>query len=243
MTSHRSLRLLVAAALLGVLGAGAMIFLYAPPDALQGEVQRIFYVHVASAVAAYAGFALVVTGGLAYLWRESAAGDRLARAAAPVGLLMTTVTLIMGSLWAKPVWGAYWIWWDARLMSTLALWLIYAGYLLVRRVSSPGRQSARLAAVAGIVGFIDVPVVHFSVVWWRTNHPQAVVSTAAGPQLPPEMLLTFGITLVAISFLTLVLVLVRYRLEALADALATRRGSEVAEEPEAAVPATHRWAR
>jgi heme exporter protein C len=125
-------------AVLGLLAAGAMVFLYAPTDALQGDVQRIFYFHVAAAIAAYGAFAVVLVGGLLYLWRESSTADRAARAAAEVGLLMTTVCLVMGMLWAKPIWGAFWTW-DARLTSTLVLWMIYAGYLLVRRVAAAGR--------------------------------------------------------------------------------------------------------
>lgn len=216
----RRLAYLTAAAVVATAAALATIFAYAPLDDLQGVVQKIFYVHVSSAIVAYVCFALVVLGGVAYLWREYPGADRLARAAAPVGLLFTTVTLVMGSLWAKPIWGAYWVWWDPRLMSTLALWSIYAGYLLVRRLAAPGRREARMAAVVGIVGFFDVPVVHFSVTWWRTTHPQPILANQAGPQLPPEMLLTFMVTLAALLLLGSALVAIRYRAEALADKLA-----------------------
>src|SRR5882672_3554332 len=154
-----------AAVALMVLAAGA-IFLYAPTDALQGPVQRIFYLHVSSAIAAYGCFAVVLVGGIIYLRNESLVADRLARAAALVGVIFTTVTLVMGMLWAKPIWGTFWTW-DARLTSTLVLWIIYAGYLMVRRLAEPGRQAARFAAVVGIFGFIDVPIVHFSVTWWN----------------------------------------------------------------------------
>ena len=210
MTSAR-LQAVAAISVLALAGAGAMIFVYAPTDALQGDVQRIFYFHVAAAIAAYAAFAVVLGGGLLYLWRESLIADRAARAAAEVGLLMTTVCLVMGMLWAKPIWGAFWTW-DARLTSTLVLWMIYAGYLLVRRVAAPGRQAARLAAVVGIVGFVDVPIVHFSVTWWRTQHPGPIVEANA---LPPEMLYTFGATVLAVLLFTAVLVAVRYQLEQL----------------------------
>src|SRR5207249_9005009 len=105
-----------------------------------------------------------------------------ARSGALIGLLFTTVTLVMGMLWAKPIWNTFWTW-DARLTSTVVLWIIYAGYLLVRRLAEPGRQGARLAAVVGIFGFIDVPVVHFSVTWWRTQHPGPIVVNNA---LPPR---------------------------------------------------------
>jgi len=193
--------------------AAAAIFLFAPTDALQGPVQRIFYLHVSSAIAAYACFGVVLIGGAVYLRNESATADRLARAGALVGLVFTTVTLVMGMLWAKPIWGTYWTW-DARLTSTLVLWIIYAGYLLVRRLAEPGRQAARFAAVVGIFGFIDVPIVHFSVTWWRTQHPGPVVLNGA---LPPEMLMAFLLTMACTLFLAGVMIAIRYRIETLLD--------------------------
>jgi heme exporter protein C len=117
-------------------------------------------------------------------------------------------------LWAKPIWGAYWTW-DARLTSTVVLWIIYAGYLLVRRLAAPGPQAARFAAVVGIFGFIDVPIVYFSVTWWRTQHPGPVVVNDA---LPPEMLLTFLVTLACTLVLAAVMIAIRYRIETLLDA-------------------------
>jgi heme exporter protein C len=201
-----------AAVVLMLLAAGA-IFLFAPTDALQGPVQRIFYLHVSSAIAAYGCFAVVLLGGAVYLRSESLAADRLARAGAVVGLVFTTVCLVMGMLWAKPIWGTFWTW-DARLTSTLVLWILYAGYLLVRRLAEPGRQAARFAAVVGIFGFVDVPVVHFSVTWWRTVHPGPVIVNDA---LPPEMLATFLVTMACTLALAGVMIAIRYRLETLAD--------------------------
>jgi heme exporter protein C len=206
----------IGAVALMLLAAGA-IFLFAPTDALQGPVQRIFYLHVSSAIAAYGCFAVVLVGGAIYLRNESITGDRFARAAALVGLVFTTVTLVMGMLWAKPIWGTFWTW-DARLTSTLVLWIIYAGYLLVRRLAEPGRQAARIAAVVGIFGFIDVPVVHFSVTWWRTVHPGPVIVNDA---LPPEMLATFLLTMACTLVLAAVMIAIRYRIEVLADGPAT----------------------
>ena len=214
-----------------VLAAGA-IFLFAPTDALQGEVQRIFYLHVSSAIAAYGCFAVVLLGGIIYLRSGSLAADRLARAGALVGLVFTTVTLVMGMLWAKPIWGTFWAW-DARLTSTLVLWIIYAGYLLVRRLAEPGRQAARIAAVVGIFGFVDVPIVHFSVTWWRTQHPGPVIVNDA---LPPEMLATFLFTMACTLALAAALIAIRYRIETLADgpapAVAEKVASVTTNEPE-----------
>jgi len=207
-----------AAAVALMLVAAGFIFLFAPTDALQGPVQRIFYLHVSSAIAAYGCFAVVLIGGIVYLWKENIAADRLARAAALVGVVFTTVTLVMGMLWAKPIWGAFWTW-DARLTSTLVLWIIYAGYLMVRRLAEPGRQAARFAAVVGIFGFIDVPVVHFSVTWWATQHPGPVVINNA---LPPQMLVAFLITMACTVFLAAVLIAIRYRIEVLMDEAAEK---------------------
>jgi len=193
--------------------AGAAIFFYAPTDWLQGPVQRIFYLHVSSAIAAFGSFAVVLVGGVIYLRNASPVADRLARAGALVGVVFTTVTLVMGMLWAKKVWGAFWVW-DARLTSTLVLWIIYAGYLLVRRLADPGRQAARFAAVVGIFGFIDVPVVYFSVSWWATQHPGPVIINDA---LPPQMLATFLFTMACTAVLAGVMIAIRYRIEALLD--------------------------
>jgi heme exporter protein C len=202
-----------AAAVALMLVAGAAIFFYAPTDYLQGPVQRIFYLHVSSAIAAYGCFAVVLVGGLIYLRNESAVADRFARACALVGVVFTTVTLVMGMLWAKPIWGTFWTW-DARLTSTLVLWIIYAGYLLVRRLAEPGRQAARLAAVVGIFGFIDVPIVHFSVTWWRTQHPGPIIVNDA---LPAQMLATFLFTMACTLVLAAVMVWIRYRIETFMD--------------------------
>jgi heme exporter protein C len=207
--------------------AFAAIFFYAPTDGLQGPVQRIFYLHVSSAIAAYGCFTVVLLGGLVFLRNESYAADRWARAGALVGVIFTTVTLVMGSLWAKPVWGQFWVW-DARLTSTLVLWIIYAGYLLVRRLAEPGRQAARIGALIGVFGFVDVPVVHFSVTWWVTQHPGTLVENDA---LPPEMLATFLFTMLCTIVFAAVLVAIRYRIETLRDA------KQVLVQPAKVVPA------
>jgi heme exporter protein C len=204
---------LAGVAVLLMLVAAALIFIYAPEDYLQREPQRIFYLHVSSAIAAFASFTVVLVGSVVYLRTERLTADRLARAGALVGVVFTTVTLGMGMLYAKPIWGTFWTW-DARLTSTLVLWIVYAGYLLLRRLAEPGRQAARLAAVVGIFGFIDVPIVYFSVTWWRTQHPGPVIVTNV---LPPEMLLTFLVTMACTLFLAGVMIAIRYRIETLME--------------------------
>ena len=210
----RALRYAAPLSVLALLVSGYLIFIYAPPDAVEGNVQRIFYLHVSAAITAYACFGLVLIGSAFYLWRERLWSDRLASSAAQVGLVFTTVCLVMGSLWGASAWGTYWQWGDARLDSTLVLWLVYAAYLLLRRVASPGRGAARLAAVVGIVGCIDIPIVHFSVLWWRTLHPGPVLETGA---LPPSMLLAFMVTMLSVLLFAAVLVALRYRIDELRD--------------------------
>lgn len=225
---------LTAAAVLLMLVAAALIFVYAPEDYLQKEPQRIFYLHVSAAIAAFACFAVVLVASVVYLRTDSASADRLARAAALVGVVLTTVTLVMGMLYAKAIWGMFWTW-DARLTSTLVLWIIYAGYLMLRRLAEPGRQAARFAAVVGIFGFIDVPIVYFSVTWWRTQHPGPVIVNDA---LPPAMLFTFLVTMACTLFLAAVMVAIRYRIETLMDEAPSAAGvslSSIAQhEPEPA---------
>ncbi|HVB76319.1 MAG TPA: cytochrome c biogenesis protein [Candidatus Nitrosotalea sp.] len=207
----RTLRLLALAAVAAMLVAAYMIFIYAPQDQVQGPVQRIFYLHVSSAIAAYFCFALVLGGCVHYLVYGNLVADRLARAGALVGLLFTINCVVMGIIWAKPIWN----WdptqtWDARFTSTVVLGVVYAGYLLVRRFASPGRSAMRLSAVVGIIGFIDVPIVHFSVQWWRTLHPGPIIEQDA---LPAPMLVAFMVTMVCTVFLAAVMVAIRYRLE------------------------------
>jgi heme exporter protein C len=215
MTEKR-LFALAGLSVVALLGAGVMIFAYAPEDAVQGQVQRIFYIHLSSIMAAYLCFGLTVAGSALYLWRGTHWADRVARVGAQVGLVMASVCLLMGIIWAKPIWN----WdpsetWDARFTATVVLWVLYAGYLLLRKFAPPGRTAMRLSAVVGILAFVDVPIVYYSVLWWRTLHPGPVIESHA---LPASMLLTYTVAQVAMLLLTLTLVLTRYVIEAARDA-------------------------
>jgi heme exporter protein C len=179
---------------LAVLVALYAIFIGSPAERVQGDVFRIFYVHVALAWLAYVAYALVFVGSVSYLWRGWQGGDRLARAAAELGVLCTTLVLVTGSLWGRPVWGVWWTW-DARLTTTLVLWFLYVGYLMVRSAIVAPRRAARVAAVAGIAAFVDVPIVQLSVTWWRTLHPAP--SVGRPDALAPAMLLTLALTVAA----------------------------------------------
>jgi len=189
--------------------ASYMIFFYAPEEVTMGEVQRIFYIHVPAAWIAFLGYFILFLGSVAYLWKRSQAADDLASACGEVGFVFCTAVLVTGPLWAKPVWGIWWTW-DARLTSTFVLWLLFVSYLMLRSyVLNPGR-AALLAAVVGIIGFVDVPIVYMSIRWWRTQHPQPVIVGDEGSGLDPAMRLTLLVSWGA--FLCLFAYLVRQRL-------------------------------
>jgi heme exporter protein C len=167
-----------------------------------GDVQRIFYFHVASWWIAFLAFGVVFGASIAYLATRKRLYDSLALASAEIGVIFTSIGLITGPLWAKPAWGIYWTW-DARLTTALVLWLIYVAYLMLRRYVPEEEKRANLAAVAGIIGFIDVPIVHFSIRWWRTQHPQPVLMGGPGSGLHPMMFHALMVSLVAFLFLYL----------------------------------------
>src|SRR3712207_12457 len=185
---------LLLATLVAMTAALYAALIYAPTERLQGDVQRIFYFHLPLAWNAYLAFFVVFVASVAYLWRRDPRADALARASAEVGLVFMTLVLVTGSLWARPIWGTWWSW-DARLTTSLVLWFIYVGYLMLRSSVADEEQAARYAAVLGIIGFVDVPIIHQSVVWWRTLHPESVVLQSGGPAMPPSMLGTLAISL------------------------------------------------
>jgi len=196
----------------------AMIFLYAPADATQGDVQRLFYLHLPAAWLAYVSFFIIFVSSIAFLLRGTPFWDRLARSAAELGFIFTTLVLLTGSIWGRPIWGTWWTW-DARLTTTLILWFIYLGYFLLRAYITDPERGARYAAVLGTVGFVDIPIIHMSVRWWRTLHPQPIVVRSEGPNMPTEMLVTMLVTLVAFIVLYLFLLIVKYRIETVRDAV------------------------
>lgn len=170
----------------------------APPDALQGQAQRLMYVHVPAAWLAYSCFAAVLVASVAYLLRRDLRWDRRAQAAGELGVGMTALAIALGSLWGRPVWGTWWVW-DPRLVTTVVLLLVYAGYLSVRGLGDDRTTGARRAAAVGILGFVNVPVVHFSVVWWRTLHQPATVLSPDSAPLDGRMGLALLLSVVAFS--------------------------------------------
>jgi heme exporter protein C len=183
----------------------------APREATMGEIQRIFYYHVPSAWTSFLCFLANFIASIAYLVRRNLKADAFAVSTAEVGVVFCTVVLVTGPLWARPVWGIWWTW-DARLTTTLVLWLIYVSYLILRRYST-GQATPTLAAALAIFGFLDVPIVYFSIRWWRTQHPQPVIAGGAGSGLDPHMWAAVLWNWVAFMALAALLIWARYRLE------------------------------
>lgn len=202
-----------------------LIFMVAPTDAVLGHVQRIFYFHVPVAVVSFLAFFVVFIGSIGYLITRKAGWDAVAHAAAEVGVVYVTLAVLSGAIWAKPVWGVWWTW-EPRLTTTLILWLIYAAYLMLRAYVPNKRQGAVYAAAVGIIGFVDVPIVYYSVQWWRSIHPAAVVGPLAETgALEPIMRMVLFFSLAVFLLLFLYLLRERTALRRSEDRLAARRST------------------
>ena len=189
----------------------------APTEQTMGEVQRIFYYHAPTAWVAGLCFFVNFLASIVYLWKRSLEADALALASAEVGVVFCTIVLITGPIWARPVWGIWWTW-EARLTSTLVLWLIYVSYLVLRRFAA-GSQTPVLAAALAIFGFVDVPIVYMSIRWFRTQHPQPVIAGGEGSGLDPMMWHAFLWNLLAFTCVGIVFITLRYRLQKLENEL------------------------
>jgi heme exporter protein C len=213
-----------------------MAFLYAPTEVNMGLVYRIFYFHLASVAAGFFGILVVLVAGVAYLKTSARRWDRVAEASAELGVIFSTIALITGSIWARPIWGVWWTW-DPRLTSFLILWLIYIAYLMLRASARDDPRVARFSAVFGIVGALDVPVVIMSARLWRGISPVLFQETAQGFTfgLTPPMVQTLAVCITAFLLLYFTLLAHRVRLEALRDELLeVRRALSAREETEAA---------
>lgn len=185
-----------------------VIFVYAPVEKTMGVVQKIFYFHVASAWVGLFAFVVVCGASIAYLVTRQERWDALALASAEIGTIFTTMVLVTGPLWAKPIWNTWWTW-DPRLTTTLVLWFMYLAYIALQGVGHKETGRARFAAVYGIIAFVNVPLVFFSIRWWRTIHPVVIQSSGTG--LTGEMFFTMIFSVVTFSLLYLVLLGLRYR--------------------------------
>jgi len=198
-------------AAIGVIAGLVMAFGVAPREVTQGNVQRIMYVHVPAVWVAYLAFVAVFVASIAYLWTRAAGADRAAHAAAEVGVVFLGVNIATGAIWGKPTWGTWWTW-DARLTSVAILFVMYLGYLLLRGMIDDQERAARYCAVLGIVAALDVPLVHFSVYWWRTLHQPPSVLKPGAATMPPAILAALLVNVVAFTLLYFYFVAKRVRL-------------------------------
>ncbi|MFN8006629.1 MAG: cytochrome c biogenesis protein CcsA [Terriglobia bacterium] len=208
----KSMRWLGLLTFLSVLVALYAIFIYAPIEASMLEVQKIFYFHASAGWISFLAIFCVLVYSILFLAKRTRNYDLKASAAAEVGTIFATIVMVTGPLWAKPVWGVWWAW-DARLTSMFVLWLIYLGYLMLRRLIEAPEQKARFSAIFGILGAIDVPIVYMSNRWWRTQHPSPVMAGGQGSGLDPQMKIAFFISLGAFTLLYLYLWKLRSDLE------------------------------
>ncbi|MFL5500242.1 MAG: cytochrome c biogenesis protein CcsA [Gemmatimonadaceae bacterium] len=193
---------------------------FTPLEAKQGAAQKIFYLHVPAAWVAFLAFFLVAVASGVYLWLRDVRLDRFAESSAEVGVVFTTVVLITGPLWARPIWGTFWAWWDVRLVSTLFLWFIYVSYLVLRGAIDSPPLRARYSAVLGILGAFLIPFIHLSVYLFATMHPMPIVGKPSKPSLPNEMLLTLMLSLASFTLLYFAFLRSRYALATERDAFA-----------------------
>ena len=195
-----------------------------PPDQTQGDLVRLVYIHPGVAwVALYLAFGMAAVASLLYLWprTRSLMWDRLAAAAVEVGVVFNVCTLVSGSIWGKPTWGVWWAW-DARLTSTAVLLVLFLGYLALRRVPAEPEVRAKRSAFVALFAAVDVPIVHFSVLWWRTLHQGATVLNAnLSPTIHGSMAWTLLLGFVALTLAFVWMLLVRYRIGVLEDWLGT----------------------
>ena len=185
-----------------------LVFIYVPVEEIMGVVQKLFYLMVPMGWLALLSFLVVFVGSIGYLVNKQSKWDILAHSSAELGIVFTTLALIVGSLWAKPVWGVWWTW-EARLTATLVLWLIYIAYFMVRSFATEESRGATFAAVVGIVGFVDIPIVILATTLWRGMHPPMLIFQGG---LVPSMLLTLLVGIAAFTALYFVLLIQRVSL-------------------------------
>ncbi len=199
-----------------------LIFEYAPTERVMGNVQRLFYFHVPTVWVGFLAFAIVFASSIGYLLKRTPGWDHVAYSAAEVGVVFLTVAIVTGAIWAKPVWGVWWVW-DAKLTTTFILWVIYIGYLMVRAYAPSRQRGARWAAVIGIIGFADVPIVYLAAVLWRTLHPELVTGPLVDDSSGLERAMLTTLLFSLVTFTLVFFYLLRERVaqrkdeEALAD--------------------------
>ncbi|HEY4305278.1 MAG TPA: cytochrome c biogenesis protein CcsA [Gemmatimonadaceae bacterium] len=206
---------------LAVLAVGALYvraILFTPADVLQGNAQKIYYVHIAAWLPAYIAIGVMALMSVVYLWLHDERADRLGEACAEVALIFLSVGLCTGMVWAKVIWGAYWVWWEMRLTLALFLWFVIAGYLVMRGAIEEDHQRARYSAVLGVLSALLIPFIHLSVYLFQARiHPMPIALQPGKPQMSPQMLVTFLSSFVVFTFLSIAFIRGRYRLGLLKD--------------------------
>ncbi|MFZ4516137.1 MAG: cytochrome c biogenesis protein CcsA [Acidimicrobiia bacterium] len=213
-----------------------------PPDAVQGDAARLLYLHVPAAWSAYLAFGVTTIASVLYLAPKTrrSAWDRIAGASAELGVVFTGLTLFLGAVWGRPVWGIWWTW-DARITTTTVLFFLYLGYLALRRIPGDANVRAKRVAIVALIAALDIPIVHFSVTWWRTLHQEG---TVFNPQLDAQIhgVMAFTLWFGVLAFTLLYCTLLRARVDllrleqevndrALDRAIATRQGEPGVETP------------
>lgn len=216
-TGSQGTRVVGVLALISLAALALFGLVLSPPDANQGEVVRILYVHVPSATFAYIGCFLTTIGSAMYLWRRSRWWETVAYASAEIAAVFTTIVLVTGMIWGRPTWGVYWVW-DARLTSTAMLLLLLLGYLAVRRLPADHDVRTRRAAIIGLLLVPNVMIVRQSVQWWRTLHQKpTLLSNGVGAKIEGLMLFSLFIGFIAIGLVFIWLLIHRFRVAWLED--------------------------
>jgi heme exporter protein C len=219
-TGTKATRVIGALALVGLGWLLLFGLALSPPDQNQGEAVRMLYLHVPTAWLAYLAFGITALSSILYLVPKtrSLAWDRVAGASAEIGVLFTGLTLVAGAIWGRITWGVYWTW-DARLTTTALLFVLFLGYLAIRRLPAPPAQRARRCALAGLIAFVDVPIVHLSVTWWRTLHQDATIKTIGDVEISGSMLFSLFVGLIAFTLVYVWLMIHKMRVMMMEDAL------------------------
>lgn len=226
MSRDKLLTVLIMLTTLAMLASLYLVFVWVPTEKTMGIIQRVFYFHVPSAWVAFLAFAVAAVAGLLFLARRQEHWDRVEVASLELGIVFSTVALITGSIWARPIWNTWWTW-DPRLTTTLVMWIYYVASLLLRQMVDSPERSARFGAVLAIVGFVNVPLVFLTIRLWRTIHP--VLFTTEGFGLAPQMLLALLISLGTFTLLYFCLLTIRVRVESLQARLAQLRDQYLSE--------------
>jgi heme exporter protein C len=222
-TGTKATRVIGILALVGLAWLLVFGLVLSPPDEVQGEAVRMLYIHVPTAWLAYLAFGVTALGSALFLFPKtrSLAWDRMAGASAEIGVLFTGLTLVAGAIWGRITWGVYWTW-DARLTTTALLFVLFVGYLAIRRLPATHEQRAKRCAIAGLIAFVDVPIVHLSVSWWRTLHQPATIKSIGDVDISGSMLFSLFVGVVAFTLVYVWLMFHKTRTMMLEDELDDR---------------------